>query len=182
MRRWNAILVLFLGVLLLLMLTGCSRFTAAPQSVSVHEKNDSIREVDKERVVHIHDSIPFVVPVEKSVYIYPLPPEDTSTVETSLSVSTAYIDSNGLFHHSIWNKQQTIYKPVDLDIPVTDTTREEYHEKNDSETVYVSVPAELTRGQKVLIKLGWAMLAVVALGVVRLVRLFRMRFKPWQKK
>lgn len=172
MRNWF-VLGLILGLMLA---SGCCRKTVAPMAVSVQEQKDSIREVIKERVVHIHDSIPFYVPIEKIVNVYPLPPEDTSKVETSLAMSMAFIDGNGLFHHTIENKEQTIYKPVDMDVQVADTTREEFHQDNSSDTVYVDVPAQLSGGQKFLINAGWAMMALILLGIIRIVA------KLWRKR
>jgi hypothetical protein len=161
MKRTFAIV---LGVLLLALTTGCCRKTAAPPSVSVHNQKDSIREVIVERVVHLHDSIPFYVPVEKLVMV--TPSTDTSRLETSMASSTAFIDSLGFLHHDLLNKDQTIYQPVDIDVPVSDTTREEYHKNEKADTIYVDVPAQLSKGQKFLIRAGWLMVAVFLFGLV----------------
>lgn len=155
-----------LGLILLLTLTGCCRKTAAPPSVSVHEKQDSIREVIVERVVHVHDSVPVLIPVEKIINV--LPDIDTSTLETSMAVSTAFIDSMGFLHHSLDNKARTIFAPVDLDVAVADTSREEYHNEVSADTVYLSVPAQLSKGQKFLIKAGWLTVLAFFFGLAYL--------------
>lgn len=147
---------LILIVLMPILITGCCR-KVAPPSVSVHNQTDSIREVIVERIVHIHDSVPYYVPVEVMVNVA----TDTSKLETSLAYSTAYIDSLGLLHHNLQNKKQTIWMPVDVDVQVSDTTHEEYHSVKDADTIYVSVPAQLKKGQKFLIGAGWTFLAAL---------------------
>ena len=165
---------LVFGLILLTASVGCSRKTVAPPSVSVHEQNDSIREKIVERIITIHDSVPVFIPVERFVNV--LPDSDTSKLETSMAVSTAFIDSNGFLHHSLDNKDQTIYAPVDISVSATDTTHEEYHSQKDADTIYVSVPAQLTGGQKFLIKAGWlSVAAIVALLVYVVIRLWRRR-------
>jgi len=168
---------LILGLIFCLtMLSGCCRKTAVPPSVSVHNQADSVREVIVERLVHIHDSIPFYVPIEKLVYVSAA--TDTSKLETSLAFSTAFVDSLGFLHHDLGNKEQTIWKPVDIDIPVSDTTHEEFHAVQDADTVYVGVPAQLSGGQKFLIKCGWGMIVTVVVLIGYLAyRLWRRRFK-----
>jgi len=142
------------------LMTGCCRKTAAPPSVSHSNTQDSIRETIVERIVYVHDSVKIEVPVEKIVNV--LPDTDTSKLETSMATSTAYIDTFGFLHHTLNNKQQTLTAPVDLAIPVSDTTHEEFHSSEKSDTVYVDVPAQLTDTQKFLIKTGW--LTIFAIG------------------
>ena len=170
MKRTVAIV---LGFLLLALTTGCCRKTAAPPSVSVHNQTDSVREVIVERVVHLHDSIPFYVPVEKLVVV--TPSTDTSRLETSMASSTAFIDSLGFLHHDLCNKDQTIFQPVDIDLPVTDTTRKEYHSSENNDTVYVDVPAQLSKGQKFLIRAGWVTVAAFLFGIMYLA------YRIWRK-
>lgn len=170
---WKAILTaIVLGLILLLALAGCSRHTAAPPSVLHHDQQDSIRETVVVRIDTIKVMVPVEIPVERIVNV--LPDTDTSTLETSVAVSTAFIDSLGLLHHTLDNKAQTIKKPVDVTVPVSETTHEEFHNKVDSDTVYVAVPAQLSKGQKLLIsfgKLGFVMwLCTIAYIVYRLWR------------
>ena len=172
--KHTAIVLGFILMLLLTLTSGCCRKTAAPPSVSAHSQKDSIREVVVERILHHHDSIPFYVPVEKLIVV--TPSTDTSRLETSLARSTAFIDSLGFLHHDLYNREQTINLPVDIDIPVADTSHEEYHSTDKSDTVYVDVPAQLTGGQKFLIRAGWLMVAVILFGVGCFVsRLWRRR-------
>lgn len=158
---------------MLLALTGCCRQTAVPPSVSHQQTTDSIREVIVERVVHVHDSVPVYIPVEiiKTV----VPSSDTSKLETSVAKSTAFIDSLGFLHHDLNNKEQTINAPVDIDVTVSDTTHEEFHNASRSDTTYIKVPAQLTGGQKFLMRCGWVMVGAVLLGLILLA------YKLWVK-
>lgn len=170
---WKAILTaIVLGLILLLALTGCCRKTAAPPSVSHTNQQDSIRESVVVRIDTVKVMVPVEIPVERIVNV--LPDKDTSNLETSMAVSTAFIDSLGFLHHTLDNKAQTIQTPVDVAVPVTETTHEEYHSNEKSDTVYVEVPAQLTGGQKFLIKAGWlaiaAVIALIAFGVFKLWR------------
>jgi len=148
-----------IGLILLMALAGCSRHTAAPPSVSHHDQQDSIREKVVTRIDTIKVMVPVEIPVERFINV--LPDTDTSTLETSVAVSTAFIDSNGFLHHSLDNKAQTVETPVDVTVPVTETTHEEFHSKADSDTVYVAVPAQLSKGQKFLINMGWGAIVVI---------------------
>lgn len=158
---WKAILTaIVLGLILLLALTGCCRKTSAPPSVSHSNQQDSIREKVVVRIDTVKITVPVEIPVERIVNV--LPDKDTSNLETSMAVSTAFIDSLGFLHHTLDNKAQTIETPVDVTVPVTETTHEEYHNDEKSDTVYVSVPAELTDTQEFLIKTGWV--TIFAIG------------------
>lgn len=167
--------LMFKGLILLVALTisGCCRQTAAPPSVSHQQTTDSIREVIVERIVHVHDSVPVYIPVEiiKTV----VPSTDTSKLETSVAKSTAFIDSLGFLHHDLNNKDQAIYAPVDIDVPVSDTTHEEFHNSSQSDTTYINVPAQLTGGQKFLMRCGWVTIGAVLLGLILLA------YKLWVK-
>lgn len=148
-----------IGLILLMALAGCSRHTAAPPSVSHHDQQDSIRETVVVRIDTIKVMVPVEIPVERIVNV--LPDTDTSTLETSVAVSTAFVDSLGLLHHTLDNKAQTIEKPVDVTVPVSETTHEEFHSKVDSDTVCVAVPAQLSMWQMFLINMGWGAIAVI---------------------
>ena len=161
-----------LGLIMLVALTGCSRKTAAPPSVSHSNQQDGIREKVVVRIDTVRVMVPVEIPVERIVNV--LPDKDTSNLETSMAVSTAFIDSLGFLHHTLDNKAQTIQTPVDVAVPVSETTHEEYHSSEKSDTVYVAVPAQLTGGQKFLIKAGWlAVAAMIALIVYAAYRLWR---------
>lgn len=172
--NFNWVAAIVLGLILLLALTGCSRKTVAPPSVSHHDQQDSIRETVVVRIDTIKVMVPVEIPVERIVNV--LPDTDTSTLETSVAVSTAFIDSLGLLHHTLDNKAQTIEKPVDVTVPVSETTHEEFHSKVDSDTVYVAVPAQLSKGQKFLINMGWGAIVVI-IGL-----LMFLGWKLWRRK
>ena len=157
-----------IGLILLMALAGCSHHTAAPPSVSHHGRQDSIREKIVERIDTIKVMVPVEIPVERIVNV--LPDTDTSILETSVAVSTAFIDSLGLLHHTLDNKAQTIEKSVDVTVPVSETTHEEFHSKVDSDTVYVAVPAQLSKGQKFLINMGWGAIAVLVVTIIIFVK------------
>ena len=115
-------------VLLILMITGCG-ITRVIQ-VPVETKRDS---VIIEKIVERIDTVKIEIPGEK-VYVIR---EDSSHLETAVAISDAKIDSTGILHHSLENKdvelkKEIVYKdkiiekrvevekevPVEVEVPV----------------------------------------------------------------
>ena len=115
-------------VLLILMITGCG-ITRVIQ-VPVETKRDS---VIIEKIVERIDTVSIEIPGEK-VYVIK---QDSSHLETAVAISDAKIDSTGMLHHSLTNKdvelkKEIVYKdkiiekrvevekevPVEVEVPV----------------------------------------------------------------
>ena len=82
---------------------------------------DSTNTTIHERIVTIHDTVTFYIPVESHSSVG----EDSSHLETEFATSDAWIDSVGKLHHNIDSKPQEVPVPVDVHVPVADTFREE---------------------------------------------------------
>jgi len=101
---------------------------------SSHQQADSVRTEIRWRYIHIHDTVPFYIPVEKQTSVG----EDSSHLETDFATSDAFVDSLGKLHHSLENKSQKIDIPVEGTALVSDTSHYESHAKVDS--IYVPQP------------------------------------------
>ena len=97
MRRFILFIVMFL-------MMGCS-ICHRVQYVPVESKVDS---VIVEKIVERVDSVYFPVPSESSEVVR----EDSSHLETSVAISDAKIDSNGVLHHSLVNKDVNLKKEI----------------------------------------------------------------------
>ena len=97
MRRFILFIVMFL-------MMGCS-ICHRVQYVPVATKTDS---VIIEKIVERVDSVYFPVPSESSEVVK----EDSSHLETSVAISDAKIDSNGVLHHTLKNKDTSLKKEI----------------------------------------------------------------------
>ena len=97
MRRFILFIVMFL-------MMGCS-ICHRVQYVPVATKTDS---VIIEKIVERVDSVYFPVPSESSEVVR----EDSSHLETSVAISDAKIDSNGVLHHTLQNKNTSLKKEI----------------------------------------------------------------------
>ena len=97
MRRFILFIVMFL-------MMGCS-ICHRVQYVPVESKVDS---VIIEKIVERVDSVYFPVPSESSEVVR----EDSSHLETSVAISDAKIDSNGVLHHTLQNKNTSLKKEI----------------------------------------------------------------------
>ena len=97
MRRFILFIVMFL-------MMGCS-ICHRVQYVPVETKTDS---VIIEKIVERVDSVYFPVPSESSEVVR----EDSSHLETSVAISDAKIDSNGVLHHTLKNKDTNLKKEI----------------------------------------------------------------------
>ena len=97
MRRFILFIVMFL-------MMGCS-ICHRVQYVPVETKTDS---VIIEKIVERVDSVYIPVPSESSEVVR----EDSSHLETSVAISDAKIDSNGVLHHTLKNKNTNLKKEI----------------------------------------------------------------------
>ena len=97
MKRFILFIVMFL-------MMGCS-ICHRVQYVPVESKVDS---VIIEKIVERVDSVYFPVPSESSEVVR----EDSSHLETSVAISDAKIDSNGVLHHTLKNKDTSLKKEI----------------------------------------------------------------------
>ena len=97
MRRFILFIVMFL-------MMGCS-ICHRVQYIPVATKTDS---VIVEKIVERVDSVYFPVPSESSEVVR----EDSSHLETSVAISDAKIDSNGVLHHTLKNKDTSLKKEI----------------------------------------------------------------------
>ena len=97
MRRFILFIVMFL-------MMGCS-ICHRVQYVPVESRVDS---VIIEKIVERVDSVYFPVPSESSEVVR----EDSSHLETSVAISDAKIDSNGVLHHTLKNKDTSLKKEI----------------------------------------------------------------------
>lgn len=140
-------------IIFLSFLSSCCTPKVVPPEVVIR---DSIQIVIKDRIVH--DTVPFYIPAEFSSVVTP---DDSSHLETSFAVSDAWI-RDGLLHHLLKNKEQTIEIPHD--VIVTDTTTTHSNQTTVTNTEYVE--KDLSWWQSVCIKwfpwvLGGFLLCIV---------------------
>lgn len=135
---------------------------------NTHQQTDSVSTVIKERVVEVHDTTVFFIPVESVSSVG----QQNSHLETSMATSDAYVDSMGILRHTLNNKEQEIVVPVNLQVPVSDTTHFESHSKVDSVFIPQPYPVEvivekpLSWLQKTLMYLGVFTIAVALIYIV----------------
>ena len=130
-----------------------------------HNESDSVRVEIRWREVKVHDTVPFYIPVE----VYGNVTKDTSRLETTYAKSMAFVDSTGLLHHTLENKARQVDIPVEVGVPVTDTSHYESHSKTDSIFVPTPYPVEvakpLTWFQKTLMYTGAVCLLCLLLWI-----------------
>lgn len=119
---------------------------------------DSTNTTIHERIVTIHDTVTLYIPVESHSSVG----EDSSHLETDFATSDAWIDSVGKLHHNIDSKPQEVPVPVDVHVPVADTSKYESHTKIDSipypVPYEVPVEKELTWWQETQMRGFWVLL------------------------
>ena len=148
--------------LLAFLLTCC----ATPRAAQDYQR-DSVTMIIKDSII-LKDSVVLVeVPMEsdKSVVFS----TDTSRLETSVAKSEAYV-SDGKLHHTLTNKDALI--PVKITLPMQVHT-----EKREAAMIHkvveiVEVEKELSRWQSFLITLGYGVLILVVLWLLKKMQKF----------
>lgn len=144
-----------LVIILLILAVSCSpRITERIITVT---RDTTIVDI-RERIVHDTAYVKIPEIIEKNVTR-----DDSSHLENKFAVSDAWIQ-DGLLHHSLLTKPQTIDVPVD--VPVTDTTTtHEHYESNDSTNEeYVEVEKTLSWWESFQLDTFW-WFAVAAVGL-----------------
>jgi len=135
-------LIIMMLMLLMWVSSSCCTQKVTPPSV---DHCDSIQIVIKDRIVH--DTVPFYIPAEPTSSVTP---DDSSHLETSFAMSDAWI-KNGLLHHMLKNKEQTIEIPHETIVTDTTTTH-----SSQTTTIqppqYIEVEKDLSWWQKICIK------------------------------
>lgn len=132
-------------------------------------------EVFDTEVTHIRDSIRYrdsliLVTVPQGEDKAKLPDTDTSFLQTSVAESEAFV-KDGVLHHSLRNRSEAV-------IPIRITIPEKLHSEEKGLTRYlkqverIEVVKELSRWQRFLQSLGWAVLIAAALWIISKVRKF----------
>ena len=122
--------------------------------------------------VYLHDTvIMWQIPPESGANV--LPDSDTSFLQTNLAESQAYIE-NGRLNHTLRNRSEAVI-PIEVKMPV------KIHHEEKGLTRYlktverVEVEKELSRWQRFLQGLGWAVLIAGALWLaMKLSKIIRM--------
>lgn len=117
-------------------------------------------------IVHVRDSIRFrdsiiLVPVPEGADKAKLPDTDTSHLSTGIAESTAFV-KDGQLHHTLRNRSEAII-PIVLKIPERLRTEEKGLTRYLKTVERVEVEKELSRWQRFLQGLGWAVLIAGAL-------------------
>lgn len=149
----NRIVIIMLAV----MMASC----AGPRELAEFQR-DSV-------IVHVRDSIRFrdsliPVPVPEGADKAKLPDTDTSHLSTGIAESTAYV-KDGRLHHTLRNRSEAII-PIVLKIPERLRTEEKGLTRYLKTVERVEVEKELSRWQRFLQSLGWAVLIAGALWLV----------------
>lgn len=140
--------------MLAVMLASC----AGPRELAEFQR-DSV-------IVHVRDSIRFrdsliLVPVPEGSDKAKLPDTDTSHLSTGIAESTAFV-KDGQLHHTLRNRSEAII-PIELKIPERLRTEEKGLTRYLKTVERVEVEKELSRWQRFLQGLGWAVLIAGAL-------------------
>lgn len=117
-------------------------------------------------IVHVRDS----VYLRDTVIMWRIPPEsgantlqesDTSHLSTGIAESTAFV-KDGLLHHTLRNRSEALI-PIEVKIPERIRTEEKGLTRYLKTVERVEVEKELSRWQRFLQGLGWAVLIAGAL-------------------
>lgn len=117
-------------------------------------------------IVHVRDSIRFrdsliLVPVPEGTDKARLSDTDTSHLSTGIAESTAFV-KDGQLHHTLRNRSEAII-PIEVKIPERIRTEEKGLTRYLKTVERVEVEKELSRWQRFLQSLGWAVLTAGAL-------------------
>lgn len=104
----------------------------------------------------VHDTAYYEIP--KEVYVN-VTSDTISNLETSVARSTAYI-SDGLLHHSLENKNQSIALPIQIHVTITNT--KQISAKEVDRPVIQKVEKKLTWWQRVRLDTYYILLALIA--------------------
>jgi len=119
-------------------------------------RSDSLRTEYRERVEYIPDTVPFKLQPQEAERITP---DSVSRLETDYAVSVARVSEDGMLHHTLTTKTQTIAVPTFQ----KQTTRDSiiYRVRLITRTQTKTIEKGLSPWQKTQIWGLWALLALV---------------------
>ena len=148
---------IFAIFLALLLMQACS-----PRIVEKIVVRDSLVTEIRERIVR--DTVKYEIPVEiEKIVTF----ADSSHLENSFAVSEAVV-KDGLLHHSLWTKPQSIDIPVE--VAVADTTTTSTHSEIKPKEIYVE--KELSWWQKFRLGAFWWLFGGLTLALLWIFRKF----------
>jgi len=109
----------------------------------------------------IHDTARVEIPIIKEVNVTPA---DSSHLENEFAVSDAWVE-DGLLHHNLRTKPQTIAVPISVQVADTTTTHEHYEKTDATAIKVVEVDKPLSWWQKFRIGAFWWLLGGLALAL-----------------
>lgn len=124
----------------LLMALGCGTAKHIPTTTT------NVVTVVKDSLVIRKDTVTIEIPVEVHTNVA----EQNSYLETSVATSTASVDSLGLLHHQLQNKQTSLKKEIQYVDRYVETVRDSL--------VRVEVPVEVEVIKKVVPRWCWSLL------------------------
>lgn len=147
--------------ILALLAIACSPCRQLPEAVRYRDST-VVHYVDS-TILNIRDSIILVpLPVENSMAVVPL--DYSSHLETSLAESKVWVDSLGFLHHDLRNKLEKL--PVV--VPIYDRARTvasmNAHDAELIRPVKITVPAELSRWQRLRVVSFWWLIGLAIVG------------------
>lgn len=150
--------------ILFLALSGCGTARRIAPPVQTIVRDSTVWHIKDSTAIH-YDTVTVEIPKESSTAI--LPQEQSSHLETSVAESEAFVDSTGLLHHSIWNKDGANIKK---EVPVTEHFHSEdaFEHHLEKETVTVEVEKELTKWQQFKMKVGGWAIGIILLALLLL--------------
>ena len=153
----RALILCLAGAALLCWATSCFP-KVAPGSEYVKEVHDTTTLIQTER----YDSLIFVpIPLEKNQVIVNV--GDTSRLETSVARSLAFVDSTGLLHHSLENRNDKTLAAI-VSIPAKTIWTNVNNSKFEQLVPPVAyVEKELTWWQKFRLDAFWPLITVLIL-------------------
>jgi len=151
-----------LVIIILILSVSCS--PRVTERITTITKDTTIVQI-RERIIHDTAYVEIPVIIERNVT-----KDDSSHLENRFAVSDAWIQ-DGLLHHSLLTKPQTIDVPVDIPVSDTTTTHEHFEQTDSSGTQYVEVEKKLTAWQRFRMNVGgytlFALLLLVGIWIFK---------------
>lgn len=131
------------------------------------EKTDSVHVQKEVWTEYVHDTLYWEVPSEKVTSVTP----DSSHLETDFAVSDAYVNSDGMLFHVLFNKKRS--QPIPFEKPVVhvDSTTD----RVTNEKTVVEVPRELNGWQVFQIRGFWVLFAIAVVYTALKIMMSRLK-------
>lgn len=147
--------IIGLGLVALLMMTGCS---PCRNIISSETQQDSVRVEVRERTVFVPDTVIIEIPAQTAERTTP---DSLSFLENDYAESTARINPDGTLFHNLKTKPQE--KPIKFDKPIQQRDSIVYRDRLIKQTKTIKVARELTWWQKTQIYGFWGLIVFVVL-------------------